>query len=136
MQWSRPSVQMVQVRLSAKLCFLFGLFPIILAAGPLQPRKVFCSKRISSNFTPRPSPESATVGLYLHCACIAYQGMKHLENSITQRKSQNDRPSPPHTRSAETPGFPLEFVKLRVSLFRWNRVDPALTVSYPYYGSC
>ena len=49
-QWSRPSVQMVQVRLSAKLCFLFGLFPIILAAGPLQPRKVFCNKRISSNF--------------------------------------------------------------------------------------
>ena len=49
-QWSRPSVQMVQVRLSANLCFLFGLFPIILAAGPLQPRKVFCNKRISSNF--------------------------------------------------------------------------------------
>ena len=48
-------MQMVQVRLSAKLCFSFnhiyplGLFPVILAAGPLQPREVFSDKRIFSN---------------------------------------------------------------------------------------
>ena len=57
--------------------------------------------------------------------------MKHLENSVTQIKSQNNRPSPPHTRSAETPRFPLEFVKLRASLFRWNRVDPRLQSPTP-----
>ena len=48
-------MQMVQVRLAAKLCFSFnhiyplGLFPVILAGGPLQPRKDFCDKLISSN---------------------------------------------------------------------------------------
>ena len=38
-------------------------------------------------------------GCLFNCACIAYRDMKHLESlERTQRKSQNDRPSPeiPH----------------------------------------
>ena len=66
--------------------------------------------------------------------------------SYQQMKSQND---------CTSPEFPLEsradsrvparvcnveaaqFVrKKHIWLFRWNRMDPALAVSYPDYGSC
>ena len=52
----------------------------------------------------------------------------------TQTKSQYDRPSPEiPTRVTQICGFPCE--SMTICLFPWNRVDPALTVSYPDYGS-
>ena len=64
-----------------------------------------------------------------HCACITYRDMKHLESSeCTQMKSQNDRLSPeipPESRANS-------WVPVAISIW-WNRVDPALAVSYPDY---
>ena len=54
-QWSRPSVQMVQVRLSAELCFSFNhiyplaYFSLFLLQAHYSLVRFFYDKRISSN---------------------------------------------------------------------------------------
>ena len=176
MQWSRPSVQMVQVRLSAKLCFSFNhiyplaYFPLFLLQAHYSLVRFFCDERISSNVnithaSAHPDLEikgggenghsdlkiifsrlfGPQFGLKIrgglgppalawirHCWLI----LTLFIHSLPSYEALGKFGSPPHTRSAETPRFPLEFVTLRVSLFRWNRVDPAIAVSYSYYGSC
>ena len=69
------------------IIFLLGLFSVILTAGPLEPLEVFAVDVFLVMFT----KYWLILSLCMHCLS-RYEALETSES--TQKKSQNDRPSP------------------------------------------